>query len=119
MREILAAAAADQPRAALALAMYARRVRQAVGALAVTLGGVDALVFTAGVGEHAAAVRAAICQGLTCLGLELDPNANASCQADADIATAASPSRILVIATREDLTMLREVQRVLADPPAE
>lgn len=114
MRDILAAAETGNARAALALAMYTRRIRQAIGALAVTMGGIDALVFTAGVGVHAPAVRAAVCQGLACLGLELDGAANQACRPDADIATATSPGRILVIATREDVTMLREVQRVLA-----
>ncbi len=118
MRDIQAAAASGEPRAALALAMYVRHVRQAVGALAVTLGGVDALVFTAGVGEHAAGVREAICQGLQCLGLVLDRQANTDCRPDADVAATDSPGRILVIATREDMTMLREVQRVLAEIPS-
>ena len=80
-----------------------------------TLGGVDALVFTAGVGEHAGQVREAICVGLECLGLELDVEANAACRPDADIARAKSRGRILVIATREDVTMLREVLKVLGD----
>ena len=72
MREVLAAGRAGNERARLAVDVYAHRVRQAIGALAVTLGGVDALVFTAGVGENSAEVRAAICRGLECLGLELD-----------------------------------------------
>jgi acetate kinase len=81
--------------------------------LAVTLGGVDALVFTAGVGEHAGQVREAICAGLECLGLELDAHVNAACRPDADVARSGSCGRILVIATREDVTMLREVIQVL------
>jgi acetate kinase len=113
MRQVLTAVRAGNPRAELALAMYTRRVRQAVGALAVTMGGVDALVFTAGVGEHAGPVREAICAGLECLGLELDPQANATCRPDADVARRTSRGRILVIATREDLTMLEEVVRLL------
>jgi acetate kinase len=55
-------------------------------ALAVTLGGVDALVFTAGVDEPTGEVREAVCAGLECLGLELDAEANASCRPDADVA---------------------------------
>src|SRR3954452_7298358 len=96
-----------------ALSVYTRRVRQAIGAPAVTLGGVDALVFTAGVGEHAAEVRAAVCAGLECLGLELDAAANAACRPDAGVARAGSPGRVLVVATREDVTMLREVTRIV------
>ncbi len=113
MRRVLAAAREGNKSAGLAIDVYAHRVRQAIGALAVTLGGVDALVFTAGVGEHAAEIRAAIAPGLECLGLEMDTAANAACRPDVDIATRASRGRILVIATREDLTMLREVTRVL------
>ena len=64
MRQVLAAARAGDERARLALAVYAHRVRQAVGAFAVTMGGIDALVFTAGVGEHAVEVREAVCVGL-------------------------------------------------------
>jgi acetate kinase len=113
MRQILDAVHAGHPQAQLALAMYTRRVRQAIGALAVTLGGVDALVFTAGVGEHAGQVRETICDGLECLGLELDASVNAACRPDADVARRGSRGRILVIATREDVTMLREVIQVL------
>jgi acetate kinase len=113
MRQVLAAAKTGDPRAQLALAIYTRRVRQAIGALAVTMGGVDALVFTAGVGEHAGEVRERICAGLECLGLELDAQANATCRPDADVARRSSRGRILVIATREDVTMLREVIQVL------
>jgi acetate kinase len=117
MRQVLAAAEAGNARARLALDIYAHRVRQTVGALAATLGGIDALVFTAGVGEHAAPVRAQACAGLECLGLELDARANAECRPDADVATPASRGRILLIATREDLMIVRETVRVLGGPP--
>jgi acetate kinase len=113
MRQVLAAASAGDERARLALAIYTHRVRQAVGALAVTMGGIDALIFTAGVGENAAAVRESICAGLECLGLELDAQANATCAPDADVARPSSRGRILVIATSEDVTMFREVLQVL------
>ncbi|HEY7312949.1 MAG TPA: acetate/propionate family kinase [Gemmataceae bacterium] len=113
MRQVLAAASAGRAEARLALGIYTYRVRQAVGALAVTMGGVDALIFTAGVGEHAREVRVSVCAGLECIGLELEIQANASCQPDADVARPGSRGRILVIATREDVTMLREVVEVL------
>jgi acetate kinase len=114
MRRLLAAVREGHEPARLALAVYAHRVRQAIGALAVTMGGVEALVFTAGVGEHAVEVREAVCVGLECLGLELDAAANASCRPDADVARHTSRGRILIIATREDVTMLREVTQILA-----
>ncbi len=115
MRQVLDAARKGHEQARLALAIYARRVRQAIGALSVTMGGVDALVFTAGVGEHAGEVREAVCTGLECLGLELDAQLNAECRPDADVARRSSPGRILVIAAREDVTMLEEVSRVLGE----
>jgi acetate kinase len=114
MREVLALAKDGHEQARLALGIYAHRVRQTIGAFAVTMGGIDALVFTAGVGEHAAEVRASVCIGLECLGLELDAQANATCRPDADISRSSSRGRILVIATREDVTMLHEVNEVLA-----
>ena len=113
MRQVLAAAKDGNAQAQLALAIYTHRVRQAVGALAVTVGGIDALVFTAGVGENAAEIRASVCAGLDFLGLELDREANAACRPDADVASGRSRGRILVIAAREDVTMLHEVVRVL------
>jgi acetate kinase len=112
-REVEAAARQGNERARLALRIYADRVRAAVGALAVTLGGVDALVFTAGVGENAAELRSAACQGLECLGLRLDPGRNTSRRPDADVAADDSAGRILIIHTREDLLIAQEVRRVL------
>jgi acetate kinase len=118
MRRVLAAADGGDRRARLALEMYTHRVRQTVGAFAATLGGVDAVVFTAGVGEHAAEVRSLACAGLGCLGLELDEAANAACKPDADVAAATSRGRILVIATREDLVIVRDTLRVMAQADA-
>jgi acetate kinase len=107
-RLVESAAAGGHARARLALEMFGLRVQQAVGALAVTLGGVDALVFTAGVGEHAAALRAAVCTGTECLGLRLDPKKNSAGRADCDVAAADSPGRILVIHTDEELVIARQ-----------
>jgi len=117
MREVLAAAHAGNERARLAVELYAHRARQAIGAFAVTLGGLDALVFTAGVGENSAEIRAEICRGLECLGLELDSEANNHCRPDADVARADRAPRILVLAAREDLAMLSEVVRVVRHDP--
>lgn len=113
MREVLAAARNGHEQSRIALAIYTRRVRQSIGALSVSMGGIDALVVTAGVGENAPEIRAEICVGLNCLGIEIDERRNANCRPDADIASSASRARILVIATREDLTMLREVVEIL------
>ena len=77
------------------------------------LGGIDALVFTAGVGERSAEIRKRVCEKLNYLGLDLDPAANENCKPDADISVPASKARILVIATREDLTIMRETRRLV------
>ncbi len=112
VRQLEAAAQAGHERAGLALEMFADRVRASIGALAVTLGGVEALIFTAGVGENSVGVRAAICEGLECLGLHLDHDRNSSVRPDADIARHDSPSQILVIESREDLMIARETARI-------
>jgi acetate kinase len=101
------------PDARLAVDVYVHRIVQTIGAMAATLGGIDAVVFTAGVGERSAKIRTRVCEKLKYLGLDLDPAANENCQPDADIATPASPARILVIATREDLTIMRETRRLV------
>ena len=113
LRIVLDAARTGDKRSRLAIGIYTHRIRQAIGSLTATLGGIDALVFTAGVGEHSAEIRASVTDGLEYLGLKLDLEANESCQLDADVATESSTGRILVIKTREDLTMLREVVGVL------
>jgi acetate kinase len=77
MRELLDARRAD-PRAARAVGMFCRTARKTIGALAAALGGLDQLVFTGGIGEHAAPVRAEICDGLEHLGIRIDPGRNAA-----------------------------------------
>lgn len=112
-REVEKAADAGNERARLALEMFALRVRQTIGALAATLGGVDALVFTAGIGEHAARLRAAVCNGLECLGIQLDPARNQTAKPDADVATDDSVARILILHTREELMIARETEEIV------
>jgi len=114
MRQVLAASRDNQD-ARLAIEVYVHRLKQTVGAMAATLGGVDGLVFTGGVGEHAAQIRELACENLGFLGLQLDNAANATYKPDADVALAVSAARILVIATNEDLAILRETRRALAN----
>jgi acetate kinase len=104
------------PDARLAVDMYVHRIRQTIGAMAATLGGVDAVVFTAGVGEHAPEIRRRVCEKLNYLGLELDRTANETCAPDADVAMPSSAGRILVIATREDLIIMRETRKLVSPP---
>ena len=78
--------------------------------MAASLGGLDALVFTAGVGEHSSGVRAAVCARLAFLGVELDSELNEHSASDDDIASPESAVRVLVIAAREDLVIARAVR---------
>jgi acetate kinase len=116
---VLLAAMHENADARLAIDVYVHRLRQTIGSMAAVLGGVDALVFTAGVGENAAEIRRRACEHFGFLGIELDEQANFGRKPDSDIARATSRARVLVIATREDLTILREARRLLAgDYPA-
>jgi acetate kinase len=112
MREVLAAAPREAS-ARLAIDVYVHRVRQTVGAMIATLGGVDGLVFTGGVGENSAEIRLRVCQCLGELGVKIDPLSNAEAKPDADVARSDSRARLLVIATREALTIVRETRRLL------
>jgi acetate kinase len=111
------AAVRGNDRARLALGMFADRVRAAVGALAVQMGGLDALVFTAGIGEHSGGLRAEVCRGLECLDLRIDPAQNLGAAPDCDIAETGSSARILVLHTREELVLAREATRLTRTMP--
>ena len=113
LRQILSELS-HNPDARLAVDVYVHRIVKTIGAMAATLGGIDALVFTAGVGEGSPEIRKRVCEKLKYLGLELDLAANETCKPDADISVPASKGRILVIATREDLTIMRETRRLVA-----
>lgn len=114
-RQVETAAMEGHPRAQLALDVYAYRVKTMIGALAVALGGFDALAFTGGIGENSTWLRAEVCRGLECLGVHLDEKHNVNCRPDADVATADSPARILIIHTREDLVIARESRRLAVE----
>ena len=108
MREILAAMAQNNERAQLAFAAYAHRLCREIGAMAASLGGIDALVFTAGIGENCPPLRAQVCAQLAFLGITLDSQKNSDAIAGADIATAQSRVRVVVIHTEEDWEIARE-----------
>jgi len=114
MRDLLAREAAD-PAAADAVALFVRGVHKAVGALATTIGGLDTLVFSGGIGEHAAPVRARVCAALTHLGVELDPARNAAGARAPVISTDASACTVRVIPTDEEAVIARETIRVLSE----
>jgi acetate kinase len=111
MRALLARDDAD---ARLALDVYVHRLRAAIAAMAAALGGLDALVFTGGVGEHAPEVRARTAAGLGFLGVALDSEANARATADAEIGAAGAAARTVVVTAREDLEVARQVRGLLA-----
>lgn len=103
--------AAGTEAAAEAIAYFVYRIRKELGALAAALGGLDGLVFTAGIGENSAAVRAAVCRGMDWLGVALDPAANA--RHDTDLSAPASRVRVLRIATDEERMIAVETLRLL------
>ena len=108
MRTILTAIAENNPQARLALEMYIHRLRLAIGAMLASLGGLDALVFTAGVGENAVLVREKACEGWDFLGLKLDLEKNKLSPQDEDIATPDSAVKILVVQAQEDWAIAAE-----------
>jgi acetate kinase len=110
MRDLLALEATDV-RAAEAVAVFCYQAKKCLGAYAAALGGLDTLVFSGGIGEHAAPVRERICQGMSFLGIEIDTTRNA--EHAAVISTATSRVTVRVIPTDEELMIARSVDRVL------
>jgi acetate kinase len=113
MRDVLAAVKNGHERATLALEIYIHRLRAGIGAMIAVLGGVDALVFTAGVGEHSPEVRAGACQNLEYVGVKLDPKKNAESPPDQDISDRTSPVRVLLIRAGEDWEIARDCWTLL------
>jgi acetate kinase len=109
MRELLAS---SDPRAREAVELFCYRIVRELGSLAAALGGLDAVVFTAGIGEHAAPVRAAVCRDSAWLGVELDAAANAA--GGPRISTPASRVAVWVIPTDEELMIARHTRALLA-----
>ena len=114
MREIAEAAAQGNAGAKLALDHFVSSARHWIGAFFLELNGADALVFTAGIGENQAEIRAAICANLGGLGIQLDLAENAATRAtEAVISTPDSAVKILVVPTNEELVVARETKRLL------
>ena len=120
MRMILAAEATGDEAAALAIGVYLHRLLASVAAMVVALGGLDVLVFTGGVGEHAPAIREQVGRALTFLGVAVDTASNDAVHGDADISVVGAAVRTLVIVAREDLEIARQVRAVLglSGPPS-
>jgi acetate kinase len=115
LRAVLAGMEQGNDRAILAFEMYIHRLVTGIGAMVANLGGMDALVFTAGVGENAAIVRERVCAAFGFLGLHLDAQKNADRPVDVDVATSTSTVHVLVIHTEEDWAIAQACWHLLHD----
>lgn len=113
MRDIEKGTAQGNERARLAFDMYEYRVRKYIGAYAAAMNGVDAIAFTAGIGERSPMLRAQLCRHLTYLGVELDPEQNEIVGRETDISTSESRVRVFVIPTDEERVIARDTVAVL------
>jgi len=113
MRDIEAAMDAGDERARLAFDMYEYRVRKYIGAYAAAMNGVDAIAFTAGIGEHSPRLRQQVCRGLTYLGVRLDEAANAQAAGEAEISAPGAAVRVFVIPADEELVIAQDTVALL------
>jgi acetate kinase len=116
MRDLLELGASD-PHAAEAVALFCYQARRFLGALAAALGGLDALIFTGGIGEHSSSVRERICEGLGFLGIRLDPDRNA--EHAPVISHDGDPVTVRVIPTDENLMVARHTRQLITPTPKE
>jgi len=115
MREISEAFTRGDKQAKLAIDVYVHRLCREIGGMLASLDRLDALVFTGGVGENSAMIRERVCTRLQWLGLEIDRTANLIDEKDRDVATSASPVRIVVVRTEEEWQIARECHKLLID----
>ena len=115
MREIISAMKEGQARAELAFDIFVHRLQAGIGAMIAALGGVDAVIFTAGIGENSPEVRAAACANFGFIGLALDAVANQEARGDQDVSTRASKVRVLVLKAEEDWAIAKECWKVLRE----
>jgi acetate kinase len=114
LRAVLRAADSGTPGALLAVEVYLHRLRREIAAMAAAMNGLDAVVFTGGVGEHSSRIRAGAAAGLEFLGVAVDPERNRA-TADAVISAGDSAVAALVVTAREDIEMARQARAVLAE----
>ncbi len=117
VRDLEQAASAGNERAQLALDVFTSEIRRYLGGMLVELGGLDVLVFTGGIGENGTRVRAAVCQDLEGLGIELDATANESTKGETKINTASSRTQIWTIPTNEEIVVARQTHELLTEAP--
>jgi len=113
MSEVLGAEREGNRRAALAIEVYLHRLRGLIASMTAAMGGLDALVFTGGVGENVSEIRSRSVAGLEFLGIAIDEDANRAATSDSEVSSGDSQVKTLVVASREDLEMAREVRAVL------
>ena len=113
-RDLGEAATDGNDLAALAIRVFCYSAAKYIGALTVAMGGIDALIFTAGIGENGIDQRAMICENLGVLGIELDPEKNQVRGKEADVSAAHSRARVLVIPTNEELVIARDTVKIVA-----
>jgi acetate kinase len=113
MREVLERRSSGDERARLAFDVYIHRLRACIAAMAAAMNGIDALVFTGGVGENSASVRSEAVAGLRFLGVEVDATSNGRIAGDGDIGAKGARVRTLVVHAREDVEVARDVRRLL------
>jgi acetate kinase len=119
MRDIEEEAAKGNARAELALEVFCYRIRKYVGAYAAAMGGLDAIVFTAGIGENSPVIRERVCRDLGFLGVDLDDGKNATERGRVvNLATPASRVRVLLVPTNEERMIARETMRIIAGSAA-
>jgi acetate kinase len=111
--QVMEAIAQGNYRAQLAWDIYVHRLRSGIGSMLASLGGLDALVFTAGVGEKSPGIRQAVSEAFGFLGLKIDPEKNQNNPVDIDIATSESAVRVLVIHTQEDWAIAQQCWQIL------
>jgi acetate kinase len=111
--QVIAAIAQGNYRAQLAWDMYVHHLRSGIGSMLPSLGGLDALVFTAGIGEKSPGIRQAACEAFSFLGLKIDPSKNQQQPIDQDIATDNSAVRVLVIRTQEDWAIAQQCWQLM------
>ncbi len=113
MREIVSASQSGNSNAKLAFEVFCYRLRKYIGSYIAVLGGLDALVFTAGIGENSAEVRQETCKGLDFFGIVIDHERNAAASGkETDISAASAKIRTLVIPTNEELVIARDTERI-------
>lgn len=113
IRDLEEAAANGNERARLALDLFVKEIRRHAGAMVFEMGGVDALVFTAGIGENGVSIRSAVCQNLEEFGIELDPELNRTGEGECQIQSPTSRVEIWVIPTNEELVVARQTRELL------